>query len=554
MPWTLYRYILWELVKVLALATSVLVTVIALSVAIKPLSDGMLSAGALVKFVAYMMPTMLTFALPFAGAFAGAMVFHRLVAENEINACRASGLSYRALLAPVLGLGLTLTVFMFYLNNWVIPNFYRSAERTLETDMISLVVKQVGKQEAFRHGDLVVYADRVADDMPLPRMRDPSHTPRRLVVLEGVAVGHLNDQGQLESEGAAKRAEMLMYEDGQQQTWVQIRLRHAMYYHAGETLQQAVLEDSRVGPFRLESPFRERIKFMSWSELRRVGREPERYQGVRNDKLNLTGRLAEELTRRDLAGGGSAAAEGRLRIELAGPGANERYLIEAPRTERVGDVILATGAPGEPARIRLTDGDGRRLLYAAKSIELTSAYRREQQRLDVNAVLDQVRVTDLNSGDATAFSSWSMTSLTPRVDYSKTLARESVFDLIARARRDFPDVEPVTRAADQLESVVERLGMEIVAMAHIRGAGAFGCALILVLGALMALRLVGLIPLAVFFVTFGVAAVSVMLMHTGAEFASSGDIPGPLGVLFIWCGNLLVAALILLEGWRLSRN
>ena len=70
MPWTLYRHILKELLKVMVPTTVVLVLVISFAAAIKPLADGLLEPRALVRFVLFLTPTMLQFALPFAAAFA----------------------------------------------------------------------------------------------------------------------------------------------------------------------------------------------------------------------------------------------------------------------------------------------------------------------------------------------------------------------------------------------------------------------------------------------------------------------------------------------------
>lgn len=67
MPWTLYRYILRELLKVLVLTTTVLVVVLSFGAAVGPMADGLLGPVTLVKFVLYTMPTVLGFALPFAG-------------------------------------------------------------------------------------------------------------------------------------------------------------------------------------------------------------------------------------------------------------------------------------------------------------------------------------------------------------------------------------------------------------------------------------------------------------------------------------------------------
>src|SRR4051794_40448386 len=115
MPWTLYRYILRELLRVLALSGTVLVVLVGFAVAIKPLSDGMLGPWSLVKFVAFTIPTVVGFVLPFAAAFSGTMVFSRMAADNEIIACRASGMSYPTMMLPVFALGLVLTLSLFFL-------------------------------------------------------------------------------------------------------------------------------------------------------------------------------------------------------------------------------------------------------------------------------------------------------------------------------------------------------------------------------------------------------------------------------------------------------
>ena len=138
MPWTLYRYILKDLLKLLVISSLVLVLVISVAAAIKPLSGGLLGPGTMVKYVLYLAPTMLGFILPFSGAFASTLVFSRMANDNELLVCRAGGISYGMILLPVVFLGLVLTLTLFFLSNWVVPSFYRSAAFMLEKDIMSL--------------------------------------------------------------------------------------------------------------------------------------------------------------------------------------------------------------------------------------------------------------------------------------------------------------------------------------------------------------------------------------------------------------------------------
>ena len=106
----LFRHIFLELVKVLVVTTSVLVTVIAFGAAIKPLSENLLGPLDLLRYILLATVPMLQFALPFSAAFAGVVVYHRLTIDNEIVAMAASGIPYRRVLMPAVALGLVLTV------------------------------------------------------------------------------------------------------------------------------------------------------------------------------------------------------------------------------------------------------------------------------------------------------------------------------------------------------------------------------------------------------------------------------------------------------------
>mgnify|MGYP002626823928 CR=1 FL=1 len=90
MPFTLYRYMLWELLRLMAIATVVLIQVMSIAASIKPLSEGIFDGPTYIRFVFYMMPSMLEFALPFAGAFAATLLYCRMTNDNEILACTAS--------------------------------------------------------------------------------------------------------------------------------------------------------------------------------------------------------------------------------------------------------------------------------------------------------------------------------------------------------------------------------------------------------------------------------------------------------------------------------
>ena len=122
MPWMLYRYILRELLRVIGLTCAVLVTVIAFGATIKPLAnETLLDASQTLKYLTLAIVPMLQFALPFAAGFGTTLTMHRFTADNEILAMAASGISYRRIIAPLVALGLALTMLMVVLTQYVIP-------------------------------------------------------------------------------------------------------------------------------------------------------------------------------------------------------------------------------------------------------------------------------------------------------------------------------------------------------------------------------------------------------------------------------------------------
>ncbi|MEX0741147.1 MAG: LptF/LptG family permease, partial [Phycisphaeraceae bacterium] len=164
---TLHRYILRELLKLLAASSAVLVVVMAFGFSIGPISEGLLGPAQMLRVIVYTIPGMLLFALPFAAAFASTLLFFRMAADNEITACAATGVSYRSLLAPVLIVGVLLTGSLFWLSNWVVPHFWRVVSQEVEQDVAEMVVRQIQRREVVRLGRLLLYADVAHSNVPI---------------------------------------------------------------------------------------------------------------------------------------------------------------------------------------------------------------------------------------------------------------------------------------------------------------------------------------------------------------------------------------------------
>ncbi len=550
MPWTLYRYILRELLKIMAIVVLVLVTMVSFAAAIKPISEGLLGAGALLKFVGYSAPTMLGFTLPFAGAFASTLVFIRMAGDNEVLACSASGMSYAKVLAPVAALGLVLTMGLFYLSNFVVPGFYRAAEETLEKDMMSVLVTQLNQNRPFTEFDgIVIYADS-AQQYPPPSI-EGAENASKFIQLAGVAVGELDEQEQVRADSTARFANILLFQD-ERESRVTLKLIEAMRYQP-KLGELEYFESLPVGPIVLPSPFGDSPKYLSWPELRELDREPERYSDVQESKTQLIREVAVAELRTSIRQR-LKADRGRAGVVLTG--ATQDYLVKSPIARTVGGVLKLESRPGRPITIDYpAQAPQRRIEALAGQIEVNAS---EQQGTEPSVSIELREVSVFNVPDAVPTTEMLSHQLPP-MRWSKPILEENIDKqpiaaLEAYAAPHLSRSKHVDNALESLNKNIRRLGRKIVSQLHERAASAVNCLMLLVFGATLAMKLKGHLPLAVFIWSFMLAIVSIMLIHTGENISvdGSGGIPVGLGVL--WSGNVGMAVLTLLVYRSLARN
>ncbi|MEX0884925.1 MAG: LptF/LptG family permease [Phycisphaeraceae bacterium] len=554
MPWILYRYILAELLKLLAVTTAVLVTVISIAAAVQPMAEGLLGPVAMLKFVAFTAPTMLAFALPFSAAFASTLVYLRLASDNEILACSASGMSYRSILAPVVGLGLALTMTLFLLSNFVLPQFYRAAKETAESDMLTVLVSQLNRNKAFdRFGDVVIYADRAVQHPP-PTLPDAEHQPTRWIELMGVAVGQLED-GVQTSDATAERANILLFRD-RDHSWVTIRLRDAMYYDParGQLGYTAQLD---LPPFQLPNPMRERPRFFSWPELRRLIRNPEGFKDIRQARDALARAIGTRWLHRSIVDE-LRAGDG---VELLRPSEGDRYRIrgEIADIDDRGAQVVLEAVDGRPVRVDYESTRFAPRRFEARRITITSRHRAPDPQPVAIVMLEDVRVHDARmDGGFTEHARlglprlWWPTDLLP----GPPEQLHPSDDLMSRMALD-----PRSQDAPEIARHVRRLADEMVMLArqidgqlHDRAASAVACLLLMALGAVLSIRMRGQMPLAVYFWSFMLAIMVILLIYAGTRTARNADLPVYVGLGVLWSGNAMLIAIIATTYRRLARN
>jgi lipopolysaccharide export system permease protein len=553
MPWTLYRYTFRELCKLLATSAVVLVVVVSLAAAIKPLSEGLLGPTLLARYILYLSPTMLGFAMPFAGAFAATLVFVRMASDNELVVCRACGMSYRSILLPVALLGLVIMVGMFYLSNWVVPTFNRHAALMLEQDLSQLLVTRVRQGLPVTIGEVVLYADQVDDSRKPPVVPGSVVQPSKLIMLRGVAAGRLDDDGRLRRDCTAEAADMMVYRvDGQ--SWATMRLRNVMYFDAvrGDLL---FVEQWMVPQFQLPSPFKDNIRFMSWPELRGLRRDPERYDSIAKQKLELAGQIAAEELLRAAAGQLGDAGGGVLTLQ--GSVSGEQYVITSPGVERNEsrlELFAGSGSGGAVTVAYWVDGLVQRQVQAANgTLWVESEGPGLEPRVHLEVRDARVRDAQLPGQEVEQSS-----LVLPIVAWSKPLAgplsRLGLDRLLELSRRDYEKADTVQRAGVRLDRLLRQLASRVITQVHERAALALAGMLVLMLSAVIGMSMRGSLPLVAYFWSFITAIIVVVITYSGQNLASGQDANRTLALVVLWSGDVLLLVAVVLAYSRLARN
>ncbi len=151
---TLQLYVTRELLKTFALAAVGLTLVLSLCGAMSTiLRIEVPTAGTVLHILWLIQPMVLAVTLPVSALFACAIVYGRLAADNEFDACRASGINIHRLLAPALGLSIFTALFAFAFSNYVIPKAAAGIASRVQHDISKVAFQALKNRGYFKRED-----------------------------------------------------------------------------------------------------------------------------------------------------------------------------------------------------------------------------------------------------------------------------------------------------------------------------------------------------------------------------------------------------------------
>jgi len=146
MVFTLQRYIFRELLRIFILATIGLTLILSLGGILGPVQEYGAGPRQAVKLLTYFLPITLTFVLPMAALFASALAYGRFASDNEVDACRASGISMLTLVYPGLALAVLVAIANLLLSFHVMPYFVHLAEKSLKADAKQILFRNIERR------------------------------------------------------------------------------------------------------------------------------------------------------------------------------------------------------------------------------------------------------------------------------------------------------------------------------------------------------------------------------------------------------------------------
>jgi lipopolysaccharide export LptBFGC system permease protein LptF len=550
LPLTIWRSITGELLRVLLATSASLLGVIAFAGAVKPLAEGQIGLGDALVLTMLLLVPMLQFAAPFAAGFASTMSYHRMASDNEAVAAAAGGVSHRAILLPAFALGLVLALALGALSNDVMPSFLRRAERLVHRDIARLLIAPIEK-------GLPIHLPEWGVDVYAEEAQAGLVPPSGSGAIEDIALFKVllvrtpeGGAGPLEYV-SAERADLLLFEDpdNPRATAVQIVLSNATMSTSRGTGWHRTFSTNRL---RVPTRIDDDPKYLSFAELAALREKPRRMRAV------------DDRARRLIAGFGEADIVEAVRTSLEREG--RAALVDADRVVTVLAGGLERAASGwrlvpvaADARIgvSLSDSDrtqsasGARLRLVERAVG-AGAIEAEDRTLEL--VLEDV-LTDAGPGRGVERAEQTYTGLIPLGFDRSRWDDARVSDLLAeaRARERAPTdaADDIRKHADRLDERVAELNREITSKTHERIAYPAACLVMVVTGAIVALRMRESLPLPVYLWSFLPALLAVITISTGQRLTHRH---GDIGLLVLWGGVAALTLYTALGFWRLRRH
>lgn len=546
LPWTIWKHTLLDLTRQVLVISVVLTAVIAFAMGVKFLAEGKVSPLIALKVMVMATVPMLQYSLPFAAAFAATLVYHRMSQDNELAASYAGGIGHRTLLVPALATGLALSLILLVLSQLIIPRFLQRIEREVSQDAAKIVQSTIEQGRALEFDDCVMIADSVRSLGP----HDKTGAYERLL-LTGVVFVETDDEGNLIREGSAASGRVYFF-SGSDAAALEAATQGAIFgddSRTGSTLALIELEDGQIrkpgqsvvdvesAPFklRLGGGIKDDPKFLTYQELRNVPKNPDALAMIDQRRRDLAVHLALQI--------GAERMQQRLAQHqpLEFEDRAGRRVTVAAGSMRWDDAIKGwrlAPAPSKTIEVQVHSprADGSRTFSRAKAALLPDIGKDRETR----ALAFTLDISEASSEDPKATSEQALARLSIVDDQVQALEAKPSSELLATAEariaqeaKQSPATSFLANPTRDLRTRIARLLREVLSKHHERFALSAACLVMVLTGAVTAMRLGPALPLVVYLWCFFPALVAVITIAMGQQLTHH---QGYAWLILLWAG------------------
>ncbi len=143
------------------MTTIALTFMLSLGSMLKPIQEFGVSPAQAIHLLGYLLPITLTVVLPISALFSTALIYGRFASDNELDACKASGIGLMTLVYPGLCLAVVVAITNLVLSFYVVPAFVMRAEKSVQGNAKQIVFRSIQRQGYFEMPDkkFRIYAD-----------------------------------------------------------------------------------------------------------------------------------------------------------------------------------------------------------------------------------------------------------------------------------------------------------------------------------------------------------------------------------------------------------
>jgi lipopolysaccharide export LptBFGC system permease protein LptF len=539
---TLFWYILKDLLRIFIMASVVLAGIMSFGGLLKPLMRYGLTASQIGKMLLCFLPATQTYSLSIAALFATTVVYGRLAADNEITACRASGISYLSLTLPAVVLGLTLSIVSLVCLSFVVPHYMLKVEKVAFDSLADIVQKSIQRSHQLKLShkdkdrDFVIYAESAE---VLPPSKDAPDD--EMVVLYGPMFCNYTFDPKLGANipsefFTARSATVIIRRKYDEVQFIAKLEDGAMFPRQFQGASLGGIGTAEFGPVALGSPIRENTKFMNITQLKQLYHDPTRSRELSTRYMAVT------RSEQEAAFAGTVAAALKTRGEYRFSADNEAYTLRIDPSVRVSShandnkVSLTCSAPTE-RQIRLQRSQSGEAVATdeARQMVLRVVADPENNYLRLRFQLEDVVVGSTEGQPRRqSFPRQFGVPMPPEI---AALKDRGLQYYLTHGNVGGEDVKRIRKKLPGLRS-------GIVAEIHSRVSFAVSCLILVTVGCALGMMFKTGNYLSAFALSVIPALLCIALTVTGQHVCESNPSLMKLGLAVIWSGNILVFALV----------